>query len=1859
MVEQRRLWSVVLRAVIVVAMLSLAALPGASASPGRPRAGVTAGSGLAGWRVRLEDVPPEDVSEAREVGAWVSTVLGAAPDLWTGNSSFSYPLALPPGPGGFGPGLSLGYSSEAANSISLQNGGSYRVQAGLAGYGWTLSLPSIYSYGPDRVERTYVLVLNGKSYELKDGGNGHWHTLPESGLRILHPSHDPQQGEVYQSGSDVECGRMSSVPLATQYAQPWEVWAPDGSVYRFGNAQAGAAIGEGDATGYFRSAKGDCDPQDPGASPSGRWLQVANKWGLVEARDSHGNRYTVDWRVELVNATYQECGGTNVYTGVNPYNQYVGGMYPARISYADGQVQVVFGYAEREDHEHFHPPNTCNNQQQYVTQKLSSVAMWRNGHLVRQYDLVSGVPAGRRHLELERIELRGVEGAGPLPAAYSFSYELLDGANLNGVLLDTVANGYGGAVGFSYELRSIDQQNHNCDNGNGRWVVTRREAEDGRGQVTTTTYGYPAQGEAVKDCSDPAFEFLGFSPVTETLHPVGEPSGAAVRVVSSQFHQLEEGEPDGADLRKGRMYHQETGRGEVPLQVLDQAWTVDGDWVHLAGASSSLDGVTATTAYEYDGYGNVTQVREYQPVSGGGSSLYRTTTTEYVPLDTEGSYVADRPARQAVYEGAAGGPCASYTEYDHGTGYGNAPDAEGNLDRVRRAVDRCPTPTRWAVVRYEYDSYGNRTKEVVENGAVDPETRYGYDGSGIELESVTQENGTHDLVTTYGYDDYGRPDLVIQPNGLKVRTRYDPVGRVCGTERQPIGSVNSWYDQVRYAYSDTAGTALGCPDLDFPAGIVSNGLGVMEERSNDGAVAGYDPLAGDVSYDPHPGGLATLRFYDGLGRLVTAQSERNHDSQPWATSHQQYDALGQVATEWLPYGATLWTGGLPAAVGAVITHEYDALGRLLVTTLPDGSQTSLAYGANGNATKRLETATDARGNRTAGVFDVFGNLVRVREGPDLADEANDYAVTEYGYDVRGLLTSVTDAAGNVTGMDYDAAGRKTGMADPDMGTWYYKYDQAGNLTTQVDAKAQATCRYYDRLKRLEGKTYASGVADPAGYVCPASAASYEVSFSYDSCLRGAGQRCSADNETVNIAYEYDIFGRLSAETYSDLPGVAESYRLGYTYDNLDRRNGVQYPDLDLAITTFDAGGHPYSLSGGGESLVRQSSYRPWGALNRRKLGHDLWLDNDYDETTNRRWLTARWLGQEDGSGRLLDLSYGHDPVGNVVAAGDGVTGESATYAYDHRDRLVDWWLDGGLQQHLTYDEIGNLTNLGGVSYSYPASGSGSVHPHAVTGTDAGGSFTYDANGNMTGRQMDGRTYEQSWDQENRLASVTTGGLTLEFAYDADGRRVLEGIADSYRRVYLGDLYDLYWDFNPLAVTLERFTAAWEGERVLLGWETVSEIDNQGFNLYRSVRPDGRRVRVNRELIPAQVPGGTSGASYEWYDGSLPVGSAAYYWLEAVALDGSSRLYGPASVGVVDLDGCCLSGDRGPETETAVPTKYYFMGGERVASKQYAQIYYFHGDHLGSNRLATYGNGPQAGNVVSGSRTSYEPYGDLRAGWPNMLYGFTGQRLAPLPKVYYYGARYYDPALARFISADTVVPEPANPQSLNRYSYGLNNPVRYTDPTGHAPCLDCIGGGGGTGWPFAAALAAYHLAVDLGITLQEAAAMIEQAPAIADRLLQAAEGTSSAGNTSPVDPGGTPADPGGLDPNDPIFRKLIQQTGEADPIKAIAKASVEGPAREGARNGMTVLGRYPTYVNAASELRANYLNFAEGTWEKLTDAQRWAVNKQFLDDAIARSDVIRLASSLKEAEAGTFFRRELEYLFSLGYEIVGDILVKSQ
>ncbi len=143
-----------------------------------------------------------------------------------------------------------------------------------------------------------------------------------------------------------------------------------------------------------------------------------------------------------------------------------------------------------------------------------------------------------------------------------------------------------------------------------------------------------------------------------------------------------------------------------------------------------------------------------------------------------------------------------------------------------------------------------------------------------------------------------------------------------------------------------------------------------------------------------------------------------------------------------------------------------------------------------------------------------------------------------------------------------------------------------------------------------------------------------------------------------------------------------------------------------------------------------------------------------------------------------------------------------------------------------------------------------------------------------------------------------------------------------------------------------------------------------------------------------------------------------------------------------------------EITGGITRTYYYAGNVRVAERYSNTLYYLLTDHLGSTAVTTDASGARV------TELRYYPYGGDRYNGTNQktTYRFTGQRWDPGTALYFYGSRWYDPVIGRFLSADTIVPQPGNPQALNRYSYVGNRPLRYTDPTGHAWKEDDSGGG---------------------------------------------------------------------------------------------------------------------------------------------------------------------------------------------------------
>ena len=216
--------------------------------------------------------------------------------------------------------------------------------------------------------------------------------------------------------------------------------------------------------------------------------------------------------------------------------------------------------------------------------------------------------------------------------------------------------------------------------------------------------------------------------------------------------------------------------------------------------------------------------------------------------------------------------------------------------------------------------------------------------------------------------------------------------------------------------------------------------------------------------------------FDVLGRKIRGMT-RAFEGTTWVFEDVQYDALGRMARQSEPFkasgasSATHWT-----------TFEYDILGRVVKTHLPDGSTGETEYDGfttttiNDEGHRRSETL-DALGSR-AEVFDNTGlagashsERPRVRYEYDAHDNlVAMYSVLQPGESISGSGSLPGGGNGFTTTIEYDALGRKLSMSDPDKGDWTYKYNAYGELISQTSANqvgnGASTTMSYDSLGRM-------------------------------------------------------------------------------------------------------------------------------------------------------------------------------------------------------------------------------------------------------------------------------------------------------------------------------------------------------------------------------------------------------------------------------------------------------------------------------------------------------------------------------------------------------------------------------------------------------------------------------------------------------------------------------------------------------------------------------------------------------------------------------------------------------------------------
>ncbi len=504
-------------------------------------------------------------------------------------------------------------------------------------------------------------------------------------------------------------------------------------------------------------------------------------------------------------------------------------------------------------------------------------------------------------------------------------------------------------------------------------------------------------------------------------------------------------------------------------------------------------------------------------------------------------------------------------------------------------------------------------------------------------------------------------------------------------------------------------------------------------------------------------------------------------------------------------------------------------------------------------------------------------------------------------------------------------------------------------------------------------------------------------------------------------------------------------------------------------------------------IASNIDYGHAGQITQIAYGNGVATTYNYDADT----LRLRQLQTIGPTGlQLQNFTYTFDALGNIAGIQDTVHTGTQQFSYDALNRLV--FADGASYGPRTYayDPIGNMVQKEGVAMAYGES----AGPHAVTSTSAGWSMRYDANGNMVEKTTSDQpglqeitTQQLTFDAENRLVEVRTAQEeTVPVTFKPEWNFfALPVILDD------ASLAAILPNFGASFEQLARYVPATNRFEHYVGTAKFDDFEKLEYGVGHQVYYKGTSdltIPIQGRLPSQQLAKSLSAGWHLLPSTSLQTGpvSTVFAGLDAdhiLTWDRATKTLKPATEVVAGLaywvhlrtagtfrpslprdptTRFVYDGDGGRVKKTTaagttvflgqsyeiapgnVATKYVFAGSQRIAAKDSTGLKFYHGDHLGSSNVIT----DQTGTKIE--LAEYAPYGTLarREGTGNVGHKFTGQRLDADTGLYFYNARYYDPTLGRFISADSIVQAPASPQTLNRYTYAGNNPARFIDPSGN-------------------------------------------------------------------------------------------------------------------------------------------------------------------------------------------------------------------
>ena len=583
-------------------------------------------------------------------------------------------------------------------------------------------------------------------------------------------------------------------------------------------------------------------------------------------------------------------------------------------------------------------------------------------------------------------------------------------------------------------------------------------------------------------------------------------------------------------------------------------------------------------------------------------------------------------------------------------------------------------------------------------------------------------------VTTYvSYDKNGRVTRILDANGTYTDMTYHSRGWLLtrSVRANADGSASSNDATTTFAY-DNVGNVIQITQSD---GAYFHYAYDAAHRLTDIA----DNLGNKIHYTLDATGNRTNEStYDPSNALKRSLSR-------------QYDQINHL------------TKALNANSTAVQTYQNPA------DAPPSGITYTDGYDGNGNAIYSV----DGLSAGTEQQYDPLNRLIKTLQDHTGKTPATKDTTTQYAYDARDNLRSVSDPNGLVTNYTYDGLNNLTALQSPDTGNTSYVYDAAGNRIMQTDARGIVTTYTYDALNRLTGIGYPTGSLN-VGYA-------YDQANSVTGCASSypLGRLTKITDNSGSAVYCYDRRGNMlqKKQTAGSVISTAS-----YAYTLADRIATITYPSGAIVTYTRNTLGQIANISyqanatANAQVLVGTTTYLPFGPLNQLTFGNGRTLTKIYDSD----YAIDKVLSSS-ASGLILDASV--DMLGNLINASStiGANPPTQTYQYDPLYRLTTIQNGKTLNESFTYNQTGDrltdTTAHSTATYTY----TNPLTSHRLQSV-AGSARSYDADGNLQNTAAGTLTY----DARNRLVGLNTSATKKKtpqatYNYNGRGERVIKAV----------------------------------------------------------------------------------------------------------------------------------------------------------------------------------------------------------------------------------------------------------------------------------------------------------------------------------------------------------------------------------------------------------------------------------------------------------------------------------------------------